>query len=454
MATVTPNFNWPVPTSTDLVKDGATAIEALGDSIDASLVDLKGGTTGQVLSKTSGTDMDFTWVTSDDANAIQNTIVDAKGDLIAATAADTPARLAVGTNGQVLTADSTAATGLAWATPSGGSNTFYAGKNKLINADFRVNQRAFTSVTADGAFGFDRWALGTTFGTTYSAQTFTPGTAPVAGYEGINFARIATSGQSGTNAISLLFQRMENVQTFAGQTVVTSFWAKANTGTPKVAVELQQNFGSGGSATVNTYAGQVTLSTSWARYSVSIAVPSISGKTVGTSGFLALQLWTSAGTDFNGRTGSIGIQNATIDFWGVQVEAGSTATDFVTASGNSIQGELAMCQRYFANLVAPTADYGIVISMFQAASSSTAKGGIQFPVPMRVSASITLANANNFTLQNSSYTPIGGSSFTYATANTTACRIDMSVASGLVAGNATALSGNTSSLLIQASAEL
>jgi hypothetical protein len=113
MSTVTPNFNWPVPTSTDLVRDGATAIEALGDSIDASLVDLKGGTTGQVLSKTSGTDMDFTWVTSDDANAIQNTIVDAKGDLITATAADTPARLAVGaTNNTVLTVDSSTATGL------------------------------------------------------------------------------------------------------------------------------------------------------------------------------------------------------------------------------------------------------------------------------------------------------------------------------------------------------
>lgn len=119
MATTTPNFSWPVPTSTDLVKDGATAIEALGDSIDASLVDLKGGTSGQVLSKNSNTDMDFTWVTSDDANAIQNTIVDAKGDLIAATAADTPARLAVGTNGQVLTADSTTATGLKWASGGG-----------------------------------------------------------------------------------------------------------------------------------------------------------------------------------------------------------------------------------------------------------------------------------------------------------------------------------------------
>jgi hypothetical protein len=61
MATTTPNFGWPVPTSTDLVKDGATAIEALGDSIDASLLDLKGGTTGQVLAKNTNTDMDFVW---------------------------------------------------------------------------------------------------------------------------------------------------------------------------------------------------------------------------------------------------------------------------------------------------------------------------------------------------------------------------------------------------------
>lgn len=74
MATTTPNFGWPVPTSTDLVKDGATAIEALGDSIDASLLDLKGGTSGQVLSKNSNTDMDFIWVT-DAAGDITNVSV-------------------------------------------------------------------------------------------------------------------------------------------------------------------------------------------------------------------------------------------------------------------------------------------------------------------------------------------------------------------------------------------
>ena len=115
MATTTPNFGWTVPTSTDLVKDGATAIELLGDSIDASLVDLKGGTSGQVLSKASNTDMDFTWVAVDPL-----LILDAKGDLITATAADTPARLPVGANGTVLTADSAQGTGLKWAAPAGG----------------------------------------------------------------------------------------------------------------------------------------------------------------------------------------------------------------------------------------------------------------------------------------------------------------------------------------------
>lgn len=117
----TSNFGWTTPADTDLVKDGAAAIRTLGNGIDTSFLDLKGGTTGQVLSKASNTDLDFSWVT--DATGIPATIFDAKGDIIAATAADTAARLAVGTNGQYLQADSTTATGLKWATVSAGAYT-------------------------------------------------------------------------------------------------------------------------------------------------------------------------------------------------------------------------------------------------------------------------------------------------------------------------------------------
>lgn len=111
----TSNFGWTTPADTDLVKDGANAIRTLGNGIDASFIDLKGGTTGQVLTKATNTDLDFTWSSVDPL-----TILDAKGDLITATAADTPARLAVGTNGQVLMVDSTTATGLKWGTAASG----------------------------------------------------------------------------------------------------------------------------------------------------------------------------------------------------------------------------------------------------------------------------------------------------------------------------------------------
>ena len=143
----TTNFNFPTPADTDLVKDGASAIRSLGNSIDTAFVDLKGGTTGQVLSKASNTDLDFSWVAQDDSNAIQNAIVDAKGDLISATAADTPARLAVGANGTVLTADSAEATGLKWAAPASGNT--YSGVSATKSTGQTIATGTWVAVTWD-----------------------------------------------------------------------------------------------------------------------------------------------------------------------------------------------------------------------------------------------------------------------------------------------------------------
>lgn len=215
MATTTPNFGWTVPTSTDLVKDGATAIETLGDSIDASFVDLKGGTTGQVLAKASATDLDFSWVAQDDSNAIQNAIVDAKGDLISATAADTPARLAVGSNGQVLTADSTASTGIKWATPSGGaliltgSADFTTSSAVNINSCFSatyLNYLVLINLTAVSATDTDLSARMRASGTDSSASSYVVNTlgvngTTVGGYRAtaqtsFNFWNIASSKQA------------------------------------------------------------------------------------------------------------------------------------------------------------------------------------------------------------------------------------------------------------------
>ena len=114
MATTT-NFGWTTPDDTALVKDGAAAIRTLGSSIDTSFLDLKGGTSGQVLSKNSNTDLDFAWVDQDDSNAIQNALLTTTGDTIYASGASTPARLAVGTTGQVLTVSGGVPT---WATPA------------------------------------------------------------------------------------------------------------------------------------------------------------------------------------------------------------------------------------------------------------------------------------------------------------------------------------------------
>ena len=145
MANPTNPFNWQMPTATDLVTDLPADFETFGQAVATSMADLLGGTTGQVLSKASNTDMDFTWVAQDDSNAIQNAIVDAKGDLIAATAADTPARLAVGANGTILTADSSEATGMKWAAASGGGSVTKISTTTMAGVSSQNFEGVFTS---------------------------------------------------------------------------------------------------------------------------------------------------------------------------------------------------------------------------------------------------------------------------------------------------------------------
>ncbi len=167
MSNPTSNFGWQMPQPTDLVTDLPADFEVFGQAVDTSLADLKGGSTGQVLSKNSNTDMDFVWVTSDDANAIQNSIVNAKGDIIGASANDTPAITSVGANGEMLVADSTTATGLDWKTATEqypwqtwtpsyfnltiGNGTViarYQQIGKLVNVFFRLTFGSTTTFTS------------------------------------------------------------------------------------------------------------------------------------------------------------------------------------------------------------------------------------------------------------------------------------------------------------------
>ena len=290
-----------------------------------------------------------------------------------------------------------------------------AGKNKFINGDLFVNQRAFTSTTSNAVYTFDRWITSASDGTsTFSAQTFTPGAAPVAGYEFLNYVRVITTGQTLTSASTIWRQLIEDVRTFAGQTVTVSFWAKANTGTPKIAVGGTQSFGSGGSTAVRLTPAQVTLSTSWAGYSTTIAVPSVSGKTIGSGSLLQMEFWLSAGSDFNTRTGSLGIQSNTFEMAGFQIEYGSKATPFQTASGGSPQAELAMCQRYYYR--AGSSDSVAYAPLSNAAfsqSTTITTGAIALPVQMRVPP--TSIDSSNVGFRQASGSVVGMTSVTLDT---------------------------------------
>ena len=261
-----------------------------------------------------------------------NSPLTAKGDLF--TYSTAPARLAVGNSGEQIVADSSATTGLRY------QGNYAAGKNQVINGDFQVWQRGTSFTVASDTYTADRFLVAANGGQTmaFTQQTFTPGTAPYAGYEGKYFYQYAVTAAGSGNSYNQLKTRLEGARILAGQTATVSFWAKGSA-SYNITTVGYQNFGTGGSPSGSALAwssGNLAVTTSWQRFSYSFTMPSVSGKTFGTAGNDYIELYINMPTN----------QTSTTGIWGVQLEAGSVATAFQTATG-TIQGELGACQRYY-----------------------------------------------------------------------------------------------------------
>jgi len=257
-----------------------------------------------------------------------------------------------------------------------------AGKNAIINGDFGIWQRGTSfTVAATPTYTADRFVQyrdGSGATVTTSQQTFTAGTAPVAGYEGAYFLRFAQTVAGTGCTYSILGTRLEDVRTLAGQTATFSFWAKSDAAR-SLNIQLIQQFGSGGSSSVYINPTAQSITTSWARYSVTISIPSISGKTIGTGSNLEVSFAPAVNT----------VQ--TIDTWGWQLEAAQTASNFQTATGTK-QGELAACQRYYFD----SRENGTTQQPFSGYSNATdyLLSNVRYPVTMRTTPSVTIGQSS------------------------------------------------------------
>jgi hypothetical protein len=309
------------------------------------------------------------WVGFDDSNAIQNTIVDAKGDIVAASASDTPARLAVGNNGEILVADSSAATGLRY------QGSIAAGKNNIINGGMDIWQRgtSFTIASSTQTYTADRWmAYRTATGATVSQQTTSPNYSPY-------YTRVQRVNANTGTQIIYFTQAVEtfNSMPLANKTITLSWWARAganfSAASSNMTFELaygtgtNQNMITGFTGQTNITAGTKTLTTSWQQFTTTGTVSSTATQ-VGIN-FYFTPVGTAGAADY-------------MDIADVQVEVGSVATSFSRAGG-TIQGELAACQRYYQRNSAATI-YNRHSQFAPAASTTIIYMQIQNPVPMRV----------------------------------------------------------------------
>jgi len=285
--------------------------------------------------------------------------------------------LGVGTPG--ITLGSTAVTASANALNSSGEDV--NSENRIINGDFGYWQRGVSFATA--AYGADRWVNSVVGGTvTQSRQAFALGDTL-----GVNqptyFLRQTVSGQTSAGQYAQTFQRVEGVRSYAGQTITVLGWARRSSGvTGNMVVEGAQEFGTGGSpslAVTGINPTTVTLGATWAPFAVVMNVPSVSGKTLGTSGSdsFGLFIWTSAGSDYAARTNSLGIQNIAVDLWGIHIRTGTwTASDTALYRPRDPGTELALCQRYFTVMSATAGNNGSYIN------------GYTLPVTMRTGAPV------------------------------------------------------------------
>lgn len=248
-----------------------------------------------------------------------------------------------------------------------GGHTLLGRKNLIINGGFDVWQRG-TSFSISGSVPYtaDRWKIGGGTSTTVSRQTFAVGQTDVPN----NPTYYCRWDMTNNSQYYEFTQKIENVSTASGQSLTISYWAKRNSGSLNPQLQIVQDFGSGGSSTVVTAVATPSLTSSWTKYTYTVSVPSISGKTLGTGHCLYVR-WQSLTTD----TGQIDIAN-------VQAEVGSVATPF---EHRSFGEELVLCQRYYE-----TSD-GVI----QTTAGSTGFGtntyynGITYAVTKRANATVT-----------------------------------------------------------------
>ena len=262
------------------------------------------------------------------------------------------------------------------------------GRNLLHNPLFNVQQRGAGPWTANG-YTADRWVNSFVSDTISTSLLIASDAvrAAVGDEAAANFLQCNITGNAATGAYSSLQQTIEGVRRLGGKTITVSFWAVANSGTPKIGLNALQNFGNGGSPSAAAWAlttgMSVTLSTTWARYAVTFTLPSTAGKTLGTSGsdYTSIALAFSSGATNTALFGNIGVQSNTFSIWGMQLEIGSVATPLEKPDP---QQDLAKCQRFYWTT---NGTNSFVVNANSTGNNLAAY--VAFPVTMRAAPTIT-----------------------------------------------------------------